>query len=67
MTELLTALRFLGAFLGVWALVSVATVAVLLPWFRAQARTNALLTLRNRREDWLVAAHRVGHQPAGTR
>jgi hypothetical protein len=67
MADFLTTLRFIGAFIGVWSLVSVVAVAVLIPWFRVQARMNVALSSRSRREDWLIAAHSPEHRPAADR
>jgi hypothetical protein len=65
--ELLSALRILGAIVGIWAAVSVGATLVIVPLFRAMARTNALLSLRFRSQDWSVASLRPHSQPAGSR
>jgi hypothetical protein len=66
-TGYLSILQIIGAVLGVWTLVSVAATLVLIPWFRAQARANAALSLRDRREDWTAAAHAADRVTVATR
>lgn len=63
MSELLAILRTIGVVLAAWTVVSMVTALVLVPWFRAQARANVALSGRDRREDWLVAAHPVNVRP----
>lgn len=67
MTELLSVLQTVGAVLGAWTLVSVAAASLLIPWFRAQASANAALSRRDRRADWLTAAHPMDDRPVATR
>jgi hypothetical protein len=52
MTGFLTVLQAVGAFIGVWMLVSVATAIVVIPWFRARAWANDALARSDRAADW---------------
>ncbi len=51
MSVLVTIARILGA----WAAISVMASPFLVLWLRAQARLNAGLTSRGRREAWIAA------------
>jgi quinol-cytochrome oxidoreductase complex cytochrome b subunit len=62
MTGFLTVLQAVGAFIGVWALVSVVTAIVVIPWFRARALANDALARTDRAADWGSAV--VGDQVA---
>jgi hypothetical protein len=66
-TSYLSILQIVGAVLGAWTLLSVAATLVLIPWFRAQARANAALSLRGRRQDWADAAHPADRVTVATR
>lgn len=63
MTGFLTVLQEVGAFIGVWVLVSIATAIVVIPWFRARARANEALARSGRAADWgsAVAADQVAN------
>jgi hypothetical protein len=65
--DLESALRTAGTVIGFWMLLSLLAALVIVPWFRAQARANAMLSERNRREDWLIAAHDPEQVEAATR
>jgi hypothetical protein len=66
-SALLSGLQLLGAIAGIWTLVSIGTALLLVPWFRAQARANVVQSLRNLREDWLIAAHEPAQLQPATR
>jgi hypothetical membrane protein len=67
MAAVLTVLQITGIVLGTWTVVSVATAIVLVPWFRAQARANAALSARGRRDDWAAVAHPASARPSEIR
>jgi len=56
MAELLSPLGTIAVVLGIWTLLSVAATLLLIPWFRARARANEVLSRRDRGADWAAAS-----------
>jgi hypothetical protein len=55
-SEIVSALRVAGAFLGIWVAASIATCILLVPFFRMTRRAQILDEVRSRTRDWAVAS-----------